>query len=54
MAVDLDGTSMMLMKFNNMRTSALKKVQSRWKPLAGQRKASRSLVRTALSHEMYF
>ena len=49
MAVDPDGTSMMLMKFNNMWTSVLKKVRSRWKPPAGQRKASRLLVRTALS-----
>ena len=49
MAVDPDGTSMMLMKFNNMWTSVLKKVRSRWKSLAGQRKASRLLVRTALS-----
>lgn len=52
MGVDPDGTSTMLMKFNNMRTSALKKVQSRWKPLAGQRKVSRLLVRATLSHEM--
>ena len=45
MAVDPDGTSMTLMKFNNMRTSVLKRAQSPWKPLAGQRKASKFLVR---------